>query len=444
MNKMFAVFKREYLQAVRRKIFVIMTFLFPFLMSGIMLLPGLLISRGMGEKRIAVLDGTGKLREAFARPNENARPDAKKEAQETLRGRRSGPELPSQLNIDYQDKQGANLDAEAKPYFARLASKKSDKLDGIFVIPANSVDPKSDAQLTYYSRSSTDVVTQERLSRLTNKYIQRLRFAANGISPETIASLTTEVPIEGVQLSSSGEQKKGGEANLFMAFIFAALLILPSFIYGNEIMRGIVQEKSERVVEVLVSSMTPEQLLGGKILGVAAVGLTQISVWIIMGSLVAGYGAATAAMAGFNIGQFLRPMIFVWFFIFFLLAYLTYVCIYAIAGSVCNSEREAQQMIAPITMIMMLPWFLMFPIIMNPDSTLAVGFSLSPVFAPITMFVRTLVSEVPPWHIAVAIGVSLVTIAVFIWMTAKIFRVGILSYGKRPTLPELWRWLKVA
>jgi ABC-2 type transport system permease protein len=186
------------------------------------------------------------------------------------------------------------------------------------------------------------------------------------------------------------------------------------------------------------------QLLSGKILGVAAVGLTQIAVWAVMGLTLGAYAAVGMPATGVNLAQFLRPAVFVYFVIFFVLAYLTYVCVYAIAGAISNSEKEAQQFIAPISIFMMIPWFVMFPIIMNPESKLAVVFSLSPVFGPITMFVRTLVSEPPLWHIAVSVVVSIATIAAFSWITAKIFRIGILSYGKRPTIPEILRWVKVA
>lgn len=445
MTKMFAVLKREYLQAVRRKAFIIMTFLFPFLMAGVMLLPGLMVAKGMGEKRIAVLDGTGSLREAFQRPNRplDKPKDPSEQARDQFSGRRRGPELPSQLSIEYADKKGVDVAAASKDYLSRLAVEGPNRLDGVFVIPA-AASESPDTQLTYYSRSSTDVMTQERLARLTNKSIQRQRLAANGIKPESVERLMTDMQVEAVQISKSGEQKTGGEGNLIVGFIFAALLILPSFIYGNETMRGIVQEKSERVVEVLISSVTPMQLLMGKILGVAAVGLTQIAVWLLMGSVVGAYGAATAMVAGVNLTQFFRPIVFVYFFIFFILAYLTYVCVYAIAGAISNSEKEAQQFVAPISLVMMAPWFLMVPIIMNPDSRIAVGFSLAPVFGPVTMFVRTLVSEPPLWHVAATIGISIATIFLLMWITAKIFRVGILSYGKRPTLPELWRWVKVA
>jgi ABC-2 type transport system permease protein len=448
---MFAVMKREYLQAVRRKSFIIMTLLLPFLLVGLMIVPGLLMARGMGTKRIAVLDGTGKLREAYARPNEQPKEEksgVKEEARNALSGRRRGPELPSQMKIEYVDQSHvANLDEAAKPYLKRLSVDKdsADKLEGIFIIPKNAVsDP--DAQMSYYSRSSTDVMSQERLSRLANRSLQRMRLTANGISPDTVDNLLQDLNVDAVQLSRSGERKKGGELNFVVAFIFGALLILPSMVYGQETMRGIVQEKTDRVVEVLVSSVSPVQQLTGKIVGVAAVGLTQIAVWITMAAIFAGYIATTMAVAqtDINFSQFVRPIIGVYFFVFYILAYLTFVCVYAIAGAVCNSEKEAQQFVMPIMLFMMAPWFLMMPIVLNPDAPFAVGFSLSPVFGPITMFVRATVTDPPFWHFLVSIGVSVLTIVALFWITAKIFRIGILSYGKRPTIPELLKWVRVA
>jgi ABC-2 type transport system permease protein len=254
----------------------------------------------------------------------------------------------------------------------------------------------------------------------------------------------TEMTLETIQLSKTGEEKKGGSANFFVGFVLCALLILPTIISGLDVMRGIIQEKTDRVVEVLISSVTPSELLIGKILGTAAVGLTQIGVWLIMLFGISVYGMAGMAMAGINLSQFIRVQTFIYFPIFFILAFLTYVCVYAIGGAACNSDREAQQLIAPITMVMFLPWFILVVLITNPDSTLSTSFSMSPVFGPMTMYVRTLVSDPPAYQIAVSILVSIATIAFFLWITAKIFRVGILSYGKRPTIPELWRWMKVA
>jgi ABC-2 type transport system permease protein len=441
MNKMFAVIKREYLQAVRKKMFIFMTLFFPVLMAALFIVPGLMVAKGMGGKKVAVIDGTGKLQSSFAHHLEPATPDPKK----ALSGGNRG-QLPQSIDVEYLDAHGqSNLDTAAKPYLDRLyVDKKSGSgLDAVLVIPANAFEG-SDAKMIFYSRSSTDLFTQERLASVSNRAIQRQRLAGRGIDPNVVDTLTREVPFDSVQLSRSGQQKKGGEANFIIGFIFAALLIIPSFIYGLETMRGIVQEKSERIVEVLISSMSPRELLTGKILGVAAVGLTQVTVWLTLIAAVGTFGAASAMMAGFDISQFLRPMVFVYFALFFVLGYLTFVCIYAIAGAACNTDKEAQQLVAPIQMVMMLPWFIMFAIITSPDSTLAVTLSLMPVYGPITMFVRTLVSEPPVWHVLLSIAISIATICVFFYITAKIFRVGILSYGKRPTIPELWRWLKVA
>ncbi len=447
MRKMFVIMKREYLQAVRKKVFIIMTLLFPFLMAGLVFLPGLMMSKGMGQKRIAVLDGTGKLQDAFANANakENEeKVDAKKEAQKAIEGGgRRG--LPSQFTIEYVNQESKDVDKESKAYLARLTrdDEAADKLEGVFVIPGKALVDQ-ETPMIYYSRSATDFMTQQRLGRLANRSLQSLRLSENGVKPELVEELLQDLPVDAVQLSRSGEKKTGGELNFIFAFILGALLILPSFVYGQETMRGIVQEKTDRVVEVLVSSVTPMELLTGKILGIAAVGLTQIFVWLTIIGLAGAYGAAVAAAADINLAQFVRPSVFAYFFLFFILAYLTYVCIYAIAGAVCNSEKEAQQFVMPIMMLMMTPYFLMMPIIMNPDAPFAVVFSLVPVFGPITMFVRTTVTEPPMWHLAVSIGISLITILAFFWITAKIFRIGILSYGKRPTIPELWKWIKIA
>lgn len=440
MNKMFAVLKREYFQAVRKKMFIVMTFLMPVLMIALFILPTLLMQRGMGEKKVAVLDGTGALRDAFVHEaeREKAAPgDDKAAAMEAAK------EM-SQLDIQYFDVRDQETGSASRPYLDRLTkSEGDDRLDAVFIIPSDGLT-SSESKLKFYSRSATDIITEQRLASMANDSIREKRLAGRGIADEELETLMARLDLESVQLSKSGEEKKGGEANFIVGFILTALLIIPSFIYGLEIMRGIIQEKSDRVVEVLVSSMGPSQLLVGKVLGIALVGLTQVSVWLLMIAAAGAFAAATAAAAGEDFLQLLQPSTFVYFLIFFVLAYLTYVCVYAIGGAICNSEKEAQQLIGPISMVMMLPWFLMVGIITNPDSSISVGFSLAPVFGPMTMYVRTLVAEPPLWHVALSIFIAILTIVAFFWVTAKIFRVGILSYGKRPTIPELWRWLKVA
>lgn len=442
MNKIFAVLKREYFAAVRKKMFIIMTILFPALMAGLFFVPMMMMSRSLGGKRVAVVDGTGRLHEAFSKPIVPEMQDPRK----AMSGRGgAGAQMPTTVNVDYADASAGDLKAFTQPYLDKLRDDAQGHhlYDAVLVVPRDAFS-SSDTKLTFYSRAATDIMTQEKLSSVTNGALHRQRLEARGISSKQIDDIMRELPIEGIQLSRGGEQKRGGDLSFLVGMLMAVLLLVPSFVYGVEVMRGIIQEKNDRVVEVLISSMSSSQLLVGKVAGLAAVGLTQILTWLIFFAAAAGFGGAAAVTAGIDVTQFIRPMFFVYFLVFFILGYLTNVCVYAVAGSACNTDKEAQQLIAPIQMVMMLPWFMMAAIITNPEGGMAVGFSMAPVFGPMVMFVRTMVSDPPLWNVAVSIGVSAVTISIFLYVTAKIFRVGILSYGKRPTIPELWRWLKVA
>lgn len=450
MNKMLAVLKREYLQAVRKKSFIIITLSMPLLMGALMFIPSFIAVRGLGEKKVVIVDGTGKLQAAVTQAREpgEAREADKGSLEKKLDKSGAAPKKQPapRFRIEYVNAAGSDPRKVATAQFERLDDRKvgeEKKVDGVLVVPAD-VFENRDATMSYYSRSSTDVVAQERLGRMVNDEVKRTRLTSRGIPEGDVEMVLDRVGLDAVQLTSSGEEKTGGELNFLVGFLFAALLLIPSLVYGMEVMRGIVQEKTDRVVEVLISSMTPMELLSGKILGLAGVGLTQLAAWIVMGIIAAIATGGAAAAAGFNAFQFLRPEIGIYFAIFFILGYLLYVCFYAIAGAVCNSEKEAQQFVQPVMLVLMIPWFLMMPIIMNPESTLSVALSLFPLFAPITMFVRVLVSEPPFWHIALSIVLSIGSIYVLFWMTAKIFRIGILSYGKRPTIPELWKWTKVA
>ena len=443
MNRAFPVLKREYLEVVRKKSFIVLTLLMPFLMAGMMFLPALLAVRGVAGKTIAVVDGTGLLATAFADEAEPAVPDnLPKHLREAAR---SAPRPGGKLRFDYVAA-GGDVVAAAEPLLERLqqgGKAGGGALDGVVVIPPG-VFEDAEVALTYYSRSSADFMTQERLGSIVNRAVTHRRLAERGIAAADADRMLRRVRIEGVKLSRSGEQTAGGELNFLIGLFFMIMLMLPTFAYGQEVMRGIVQEKTERVVEILISSVSPMALLSGKILGLAAVGLTQVAVWFGLAAFAGLYVGAAAAAVGFNLLGFLTARVVLSFLVFYVLGYLMFVCVYAVGGAVSNSEKEAQQFMAPIMIVTMIPWILIMPIMQNPDSRLAVGLSLVPFFAPFAMFMRVLVGEPPLWQIVVAVALAAAMIVGLFWATAKIFRVGILSYGKRPTLAELWRWLKVA
>ena len=444
MRKLWAVLKREYRETVRKPSFLVMTVLAPFLMAALMVVPALLAVKGMGERRVAILDGTGRLGGVA----ETIRRESAREASPFARGGRTGRQggPTGRIVPEWIDLFGVDPKNAVGPYLARLSKDgvpKEQRLDGVLLVPADAFE-RPLTHLTYFSRSATDLLAQDRLGRVVNQALQRERLAARGLTPSELELVLAPIPVETVQVTKSGQERTGGEGSFVVAMLFLTLLFIPSLIYGQEVMRGVIQEKTDRVVEILVSSMTPMELLSGKILGMAAVGLTQIAVWVAMGGAFLGSGLSQAQAAGVDLSAVLRPSVAIWFTVYFLLSYLVTVGAYAAGGAIVNSEKEAQQVLTPVMFVFLVPWFLLMPILSNPDSTLSVVLSLVPIYTPMTMFIRILVSEPPAWQIALSLVLSVATIAFLLKATAKIFRAGLLATGKRPTIPELWRWLKAA
>jgi ABC-2 type transport system permease protein len=243
------------------------------------------------------------------------------------------------------------------------------------------------------------------------------------------------------KLKKGEEEKESGFIQeYFSTFAMVFILYMTIIIYGVSIMRGVLQEKNSRVIEILLSSANSFQLMVGKILGLGSVGLTQYLIWSLMaiGLLLIGSGF-TALPAGLTS---ISPYIFIYFILFFILGYFLFASIYAGIGAMANTDQEAQQMSAPVVFLIIIPILVISFITRNPDSTTSVILSLIPFFTPILMFARVNISAPPLWQVWGSIGLLLLTIALFMWLSAKIYRVGMLMHGKRPTLPEIVRWLK--
>jgi ABC-2 type transport system permease protein len=230
-----------------------------------------------------------------------------------------------------------------------------------------------------------------------------------------------------------------------VAVAVAMVLYLTLVVYGMATMRSVLEEKTTRIVEILASSARPFQLLIGKILGVAGVGFTQYLIWTLAGALISTYGAAVAAAfrPGASVQQFHFPLsLLIYAVLFFLAGYFLYASLYAAVGAMVSSEQEAQQVQLPVTLVIVAA-FVLYPTVMrDPASRLAVIVSLVPFLSPILMIIRIALQTPPFWQIALSLALSMATTVGVVYFAAKIYRVGILMYGKRPSLAELLQWLK--
>jgi ABC-2 type transport system permease protein len=256
----------------------------------------------------------------------------------------------------------------------------------------------------------------------------------------------------GVTLLEEGPGGVGeGEPEFTGAFVGALLLYMVIVIYAAAVMRATLEEKTGRIVEILISSVKPSDLMLGKILGVGSVGLTQVLVWVLFGiaAFVLGLPALVSARPELADPAFFAralpgPGLVVLFFAFFLGGYFLYAAVYAAIGGMCSSEEEAQHAQFPVVFLLVLPMMILLPVIEDPNSTLAVVTSLIPFFTPVIMYARMGAGGVPSWQLALGMVLLFSSVLVMARVAGKIYRVGILMQGKRPTLGELWRWTRQA
>jgi len=229
----------------------------------------------------------------------------------------------------------------------------------------------------------------------------------------------------------------------------AFILYFALLVYGAMVLRSVLEEKTGRIVEVILSSVRPWELMLGKILGVGAVGLTQLLIWVVFGALLLTLGAAALLPLVAETGILDQVPVFlpgwglvVFFLICFFLGYFIYASIFAAVGAMCSTEEEAQQLQLPVVMVVLVPFLFLLPVLEDPESRLATVLSLFPLFSPILMFARVAVDAAPPWQAGISVVGMVGALAVVAWVAGRIYRVGILMQGKRPTLPELWRWVR--
>jgi ABC-2 type transport system permease protein len=419
------ILRREYLQRVTKKSFWIGTLVFPLLMAGFAFVPMLLMNLGGDEqKTIVLLDDSGRL----------AEPLTKALAETKLTDGRP------KYALEIAPIEGT-LDETRKQFEPRVREKK---LNGILTAAK---DLDADGAIHLYSLKVGDIRALGELQGHVRRSViaARLESLDLALSDEARKKLMKPVEVESFQVSQEGgdTQKKGFEEAYFGTFAFVLVLYMSLLIYGIAMMRGILEEKSNRIMEVLLGAVTPNELMTGKIFGIGLVGLTQIGIYAATaGALRVWAATRTAGGAWEGTFQIFTLGKLAYFLVFFLLGYFLFTALFAAVGAVCNSEEEAQNLQSPLIMCLVIPMVCTIYFVGNPDSTPAVIASLIPVFTPMVMFMRIMVLTPPFWQIALSIALTAGTIWLLFRAVAKIFRIGVLMYGKRPTIPEILRWAR--
>jgi ABC-2 type transport system permease protein len=267
------------------------------------------------------------------------------------------------------------------------------------------------------------------------------RLVERGIPVEETDEISKRVSLQTFKVSEKEIREGGFRSDFVTAFVFALLLYMTILLYGVSVQRSVLEDKSSRIVEVILSAARPFHLMLGKIIGVGGVGLTQYAIWTVVAVLGTVYFKGMSPDLA-NVS--LAPLMLVFFVIYFVLGYLLFAAIYAAIGAMVNSEQEAQQAQWPVTSLLIIPIILMQLVVKESDSTASIVLSLIPFFTPILMLMRITLSPPPAWQLALSVILLIGSILVMAAVAARIFRVGILMYGKRPSLPEILRWVRQA
>jgi ABC-2 type transport system permease protein len=422
LNRILAVIRREYLERVRTKAFWISTLIVPILLGAMMVLPAYLAARGGGEFNVAVVD----LTERFFEPV-----DA--EVQRML----SGDDEKLSVTLVLQDP-GTDLEATRERLKQEVSAKR---FDGVLVLPEGLPD---EGQPEYVAPNVSAFKLLSVLERSVDNVTVADRLTGAGLDPDAVRELTRRPGLKTLKLGKGGEETSDRGQSFMLAYIFVMIIYVTVLMYGIYVMRGVLEEKSSHVVEVVVSTVKPFELMLGKILGIGAVGLTQFVIWAVVMAAISAPGAVAAVgISGMELPS-LPAQLLAFFVIYFVLGFLLYGTLYAGIGAAFDTEQEAQNFQGIVTMFMVIPMVLMMQILNQPDGTLSVVLSLIPFFTPMLMFLRMTLTQVPIIQLVASVVFMLGAIVVAAWIVGKIYRVGILMHGSKPKLKDLVRWVREA
>jgi len=425
MRKLLAVIRREFVERVRSKWFLIGTILGPVFMGAAVVLPVVLAERGGGDRTVVVLDATT---EGF--------------------GERVTAVLDQAPRMN-ATRQAVPLEQIEETATGLARDVGSTPLDGILLLTDNAVEGGRAEYRGANVTSMTDMRTIEGTLR-ASVFAERLR--RDGVDPEIVGRAQIPVQLATVKIRDGKATGESGAASFALAYAIWLLLYIAILLYGAQVLGAVVEEKASRIVEVLVSSLRPFELLAGKVVGVGAVGLLQMGIWLLTAKLLVDKRAAVARLLGQSdeaaaaIGSFSLPPVpattIALALGFFLLGYFLYAAMFAAVAAMVNTESEARQAQTPVVMLLVIPSIMMVGILNTPDGQLALALSLIPFTSPIAMPVRWAAAPVPLEQLVLSLALLFLTVVAITWVAGRIYRVGILAYGKKPGLRELVRWVR--
>ncbi len=439
MNKLGIIIKREYLTRVKNKSFLIITFLGPIFFVALMIAPALLAlnsDKMESKKAIAVLDETGWFDQKFDNTETNT-------------------------FVYYEENE--NLDSLKKLVF-------EDIYDAILYIPGTSLNVPVNAKL--YSDKQISMTLSSYIENTMKKEVEHKKLLASGIDPDIVKSANTNINVTNIRMDSENkEETRYTELESIIGFVLAFVIYFSIFLFSSQVLRSVIVEKTNRIVEVIISSVKPFELMMGKIIGNALVGLTQFTAWIVLTlaiyffasgiilgpELMAPTGtvmteeisqlaetteAQDIMLEAVNMIQTINFSAILWSFLFyFLFGFLLYAALFAAIGGMVDNETDSNQFITILTIPLILAIVCSPAMMENPESGLTLWLSMIPFTSPIAMMIR-IPFGVPYMQLGISIMLLILTFVLMTWIAAKIYRTGILMYGKKPTWKEIWKWLK--
>lgn len=420
------VARREYLQRIKTKGFWIGTLLVPVFIAASTFLPLLLLSKSRTTQRIVVVDETGQVGPELAAGRVERRKDADFD---------QIAEFKFQLESPRPDRREQQADLDRRVL--------DEEIDAWVWVGRGVL---ADEPFEYHARSVSNMLTQEVLRDDVSAVVRRVRLRRAGLDPERVGKLTEPVRLESIRVSEEGSRAEGGAAGMLFALGLFLTLFMAMFVWGQQVMNGVLEEKGSRVIEVVISSVRPFELLMGKLVGICLLGLTQLSIWLGTVIVVTAPGilASLAVLPeGVNLPT-VTPAMVAHLVILFILGFFSFATLYAAIGAAFNNLQEAQQVAGTAGFFLMIPLFLIHPVINDPNSRMAVVMSLIPLFTPLLMSLRVSLDMPPLWQLLLSYVLTVGFTWVMVWACARIYRIGILMYGKKPTIQELWKWVRYA